>query len=145
MKSLCQKETVLFNNEWISIHCRCQVHFIVFAFHHRLVCNCKDIVRVVMAFVLVSQQNVLNQSHRFYVLIGNSRLVVVKPLEMNGERQNRSDHCLESAVIFDLIKHSSNVSVRILYAVTSCDASISLFAFPMIKRHAVRLIDVIAK
>lgn len=36
------------NSEWISIHCRCQVHFIVFVFHHQFVCNCKDIVRASM-------------------------------------------------------------------------------------------------
>lgn len=64
---------------------------------------------------------------------------------MNASRYDGPDHRLEAAVVFNLIVHGSNISVRVYNAIAAFHNTIELFAFPMIKRNAARLIDVVTK
>lgn len=73
------------------------------------------------------------------------RLLIPNPLIMKISWHHITYHGLEPAIVLDFIKNRPNVSIGVLYTESPGDYAILLFTFPMIKRNAVWLIDIIAK
>jgi hypothetical protein len=54
-------------------------------------------------------------------------------------------HRFEPAAAFDLVEHGSDISIWFFDTVAADDGSVHLSALPVVQRHSIWCIDVIAK